>query len=324
MREGDVLVGWGMATATYAGQRNPGAAKVAILRDGSASVMSATQDMGGGTYTTMSQVASEVTGIPVGRIRTSLGDSSLPPAPVSGGSMTTASVLPAVKLAAEDARNKIIRLAIETKGSPLYGHRREELEAGEGRVFLRTAGPNSGIPFSAILEAGNLAEVVGESFVRPGEERQQYAFQSFGAQFAEVKVHLASAHVQVTRMTGVFDVGRVVNPLTARSQGFSGMIMGLGMALMEQTLYDSGNGRIINSNLADYTIPVHADIPDLDCYFIDKPDPHMDTQGIGARGVGEVTMAGVAAAIANAVYHATGIRVRRLPITTSVFAGITA
>ncbi len=315
MRDGKLLVGWGMATATYPGMRNPGAAKVRILQDGSATVVSATQDMGGGTYTTMVQVVSDALGIPVERIQSTLGDSMLPPAPVSGGSMTTASVLPAIRKACEQALTKLVQTAIGDENSPMHGKKEDEITAQNGRVFVKGSSPSSGNTYAEVLASKKMAAVEGEGFLQPGEERKKYAFQSFGAQFVEVKIDPEIARARVTRVVSAFDVGKVVNPTTARSQGYSGIIMGIGMALMEHTIYDDRDGSIVNSNLADYAVPVNADVPDLEVLFVDKPDPYIDDQGIGARGIGEITITGVAAAVANAVYHATGQRIRDLPIT---------
>lgn len=315
MRDGNLLVGWGMATATYPGMRSPGAAKVRILQDGTASVMSATQDMGGGTYTTMVQVASDALGIPVERIHSTLGDSSLPPAPVSGGSMTTASVLPAVRSACRRALQKLIETAIGDQNSPFHEKKPDEVVAQNGMVFLKESSPSSGETYEQVLSNKMLAAVEGESLTQPGQERERYAFQSFGAQFVEVKVDREIARARVTRVVSAFDVGKVINPKTARSQGYSGIVMGIGMALMEHTVYDDRDGSIVTSNLADYAVPVNADIPEMEVLFVDKPDPYIDDQGIGARGIGEITVTGVAAAVANAVYHATGTRVRNLPIT---------
>ena len=315
MQDGKLRVGWGMATATYPGMRSPGAAKVRILQDGTATVASATQDMGGGTYTTMVQVASDALGIPVERIHSALGDTLLPPAPVSGGSMTTASVLPAVRGACQRALQKLIEAAISDENSPFHGKKPEGIVAQDGRVFLKGSSPESGRTHAEVLASKRFAAVEGESFMRPGREREDYAFQSFGAHFVEVKVDPEIARARVTRVVSAFDVGKVVNPKTARSQGYGGIIMGIGMALMEHTVYDDRDGSIVTSNLADYAVPVHADIPKIEVLFVNKPDPYIDDQGIGARGVGEIAVTGVAAAVANAVYHATGTRVRDLPIT---------
>src|SRR5207248_7990005 len=216
MRDGKLLIGWGMATATYPGMRSPGAAKVRILQDGTASVVSATQEMGGGTYTTMIQVASDALGIPVGRIHSTLGDTLLPPAPVSGGSMTTASVLPAVRGASQGALQKLIEAAISDENSPFHGKKPDEVVAQNGRVFLKGSSPSSGMTYAEVLSSKKFAVVEGESFMQPGKERDKYAFQSFGAQCVEVKIDLEIARARVTRVVSAFDVGRVVNPKTAR------------------------------------------------------------------------------------------------------------
>ena len=315
MRDGDLLVGWGMASATYPGFRSPGAAKVRLMGDGSVEIVSATQDMGGGTYTTLAQIVADVTGVPLDRIRPALGDSTLPPAPVSGGSMTTASVLPAAKRAARDALAKLTALAASTSGSPFTGKSPRDLQAGSGRVFATGAAPESGMRFEDVLALAKQTSVEGEGSTAPGAEREKYAFQSFGAQFVEVKIDPAIARLRVSRVVSVFDVGKIINFKTARSQGYSGIIMGIGMALTEHTVYDPRDGSIVTSNLADYAIPVNADVPDIDVSFLDQPDPVIDPDGLGARGLGEITITGVAPAIANAVYHATGKRIRDLPIT---------
>jgi xanthine dehydrogenase YagR molybdenum-binding subunit len=315
MRDGDLLVGWGMATATYPGIRSPGAAKVRILQDGSVEVISATQDMGGGTYTTMAQIVSDVIGVPVERIRTNLGDSRLPPAPVSGGSMTTASILPAVRKAARNALTKIVESALSTGDAPFVGLKGDDLVAANGCVFVNGSHPSSGMTYQDVLKRRRLASVEGDGFTGPGRERSEYAFQSFGTQFVEVKVDPDIAKVSVSRVVSVFDVGKIINTKTARSQGLSGVIMGLGMSLMEHTVYDPRDGSIVTSNLADYAIPVNADVHAIEIDFIDKPDPYIDADGLGARGVGEITVTGVAPAVANAIYHATGKRIRELPIT---------
>jgi xanthine dehydrogenase YagR molybdenum-binding subunit len=320
MRDGKLLVGWGMATATYPGIRSPGAAKVRILRDGTVEVISATQDMGGGTYTTMTQIVADVTGIPVERIRPALGDSDLPPAPVSGGSMTTASILPASRKAAQQAVKKLVAAARSLADSPFAGRSEDEIIPANGRLSLKDS-PHVNMTYEEVMRLSNQTVVEGEGSTSPGAERQKYAFQSFGAQFVEVTVDPEIARVNVSRVVSVFDVGRIINTKTARSQGYSGVIMGIGMALMEHTVYDPRDGSIVTGNLADYAIPVNADVHSIDIQFIDKPDPFIDPDGLGARGCGEITITGVAPAIANAVYHATGTRVRDLPITPDQLLG---
>ena len=182
-------------------------------------------------------------------------------------------------------------------------------------MFPNGADRSTGLAYEEVLKRTNQLAIEGEGYTTPGPERDKYAFQSFGAQFVEVKVDPEIARVQVSRVVSAFDVGKIVNAKTARSQGYSGVIMGIGMALMEHTVYDSRDGSCVTSNLADYAIPVNADTHSIDILFVDKPDPFIDSDGLGARGLGEITATGVAPAIANAVYHATGRRIRDLPIT---------
>jgi len=310
LRDGHDLIGYGMATATYPAYRSPGAAVVRLHDDGTAEVASATQDIGTGTYTTMAQVAAETLGLPVAKVRSALGDSRLPPAPVSGGSMTTASVTPAVKAAAEDALRKLIECAVQTQGSPFYGASANEVMAAKGRVNAKDGKAQT---YAEVLRAAGVAQLEGEARVEPGEELTKYSFHSFGAQFARVRVDAELGIVRVERMVSVFDIGRVINPKTARSQALGGITQGIGMALLEHSVYDRRNGRSVTDNLADYLVPVNADVNQIEPIFLDIPDPVINS--LGARGAGEIAITGVAPAIANAVYHATGVRVRRLPIT---------
>jgi xanthine dehydrogenase YagR molybdenum-binding subunit len=220
-----------------------------------------------------------------------------------------------VKEAAQQVLRKLAQAAISDRGSPFHGKKEEEIEVAHGRIFLKGSRPETGLTYGQVLASKKETAVEAESFVTPGEEQNKHSFQSFGAQFVEVQVDPEIAKVIVSRVVSAFDVGRIINAKTAQSQAYSGIVMGIGMALMEQTVYDDRDGSIITSNLADYAVPVNADIRSMEVHFIDQPDPFMDSMGIGARGVGEITITGVAPAIANAVYHATGIRVRDLPIT---------
>ena len=311
-REGRFQIGWGMATATYPAYRSPGAAKVRILPDDTVVVSSATQDIGTGTYTIMAQVAAETLGISIARIRVELGDSTLPPAPVSGGSMTTASVAPAVKQAAEQALLKIKRVAAEDPRSPLFRCSIDQMMAENG-CLGRSNGTKQSVNYGAVLRSVKQPMIEAEANVTPGPELEKYALHSFGAQFSEVAVDRDTGEIRVRRHVAVFDIGRVMNAKTARSQAMGGITMGIGMALFEHTVYDREHGRPVTNNLADYAVPVNADVPNIDVTFVEHPD--LIVSPLGARGVGEIGITGVAPAIANAIYHATGIRVRDLPIT---------
>jgi xanthine dehydrogenase YagR molybdenum-binding subunit len=313
MRDGPWLVGWGMATASYPGYRFPASARARLSADGRAQVSTAGHELGTGAYTVYSQAAADALGLPVARVSFEMGDSRLPDAPVAGGSNSTASITEAVVAAAAAARAKLIRLAVADAASPLHGLPEDQAALRDGRLIAASE-PSRGEPFTAVLERGNLAGVEGEASVQLSEEKSgNFAFQSFGAQFCEVQVDEWLGRVRVTRWVGAFDPGRVLNPKTARSQVLGGIIMGIGAALMEHTVYDRRTARPVTDNLADYAVPVHADSPRIEACFIDRPDPHINT--LGCRGVGELSITGVAAAVANAVHHATGKRIRDLPIT---------
>jgi xanthine dehydrogenase YagR molybdenum-binding subunit len=281
MRDGSALIGWGFATSTYPTNRQPSAVKVRMDRDGNVVLQCGTQDIGTGTYTVMSQVASDALGVPMSRIRFELGDSRFPPAPVSGGSQTVASVAPSVQATCAALMERIKALG----------------------------GTND---LSALLEKSGRPFIEAEAGTKPGEEKQQYSMHAFGAQFAEVRVDADLGTIRVSRWVGAFDAGHILNAKTARSQLIGGITYGIGMALLEETLIDNETGRIVNTNVADYLMPVNADVPDIQTIVVANDDTHSNP--LGAKGIGELPMVGVAAAIANAVYHATGVRVRKVPI----------
>jgi xanthine dehydrogenase YagR molybdenum-binding subunit len=313
MRDGKLLVGWGVATATYPGMRFPASAKARLNADGTGVILSATHELGTGAYTIFTQAAADALGLPVEKVKFELGDSDLPPAPVAGGSNSTASVSQAIVEAGAAVLAKLTALAVADEKSPLHGLKAAAVSAGDGRLFA-TDEPKRGEAYTAVLKRSGKASVEAESATQLSEEKQKkFAFQSFGAQFCEVKVDEPLGRVRVTRWVGAFDNGRVLNPKTCRSQALGGIVMGLGAALTEHTAYDPRTGRPVTDNLADYAVAVNADVPAIDVHFIDKPDPEINA--LGCRGIGEMAVTGVAAAIANAVYHATGKRVRDLPIT---------
>jgi xanthine dehydrogenase YagR molybdenum-binding subunit len=286
---------------------------VRLLADGRAVVSSATHDLGTGAYTIFTQVAAQTLGLPAENVRFELGDSDLPYAMVAGGSNTTATVSQAVLEAAQAVKAKLLQLAAADARSPLHGLGADQVGAAEGRLFA-TADPARGEPFSDLLTRSGQPALEATSSAQPGaQEQKQFSFNSFGAQFCEVKIDPQLPRVRVTRFVSVIDNGRVLNFKTCRSQVLGGVVMGLGMALMEHTVYDPRTGRPVTDNLADYAVPVNADVASIEPYFIDRPDPHINA--LGCRGVGEIGITGVAAAVANAVFHATGKRVRDLPIT---------
>jgi xanthine dehydrogenase YagR molybdenum-binding subunit len=306
MRRGEVMVGWGMAGAYH--MYHPGAAeaRVRITPDGRAVVGSGTQDIGTGTYTIMSQIAAEALGMPVKAVRFQLGDTSLPAAPSSSGSATAVTVGVTVRAAGHAARDKVIRLAAADPHSPLYGTAPDRVGVEDGRLFVMDKRRRGETYQQVLTRHGGPVEATGSADSRgPGV--------SYGAVFAEVNVSTVTGEVRATRLVCAVDVGRVLNAKTARSQAIGGVIWGLGMALTEHTIVDRRFGRVLTANLASYLVPVEADVPDIDVVFVDKPDPQANP--LGARGMGEVTATGAAAAIANAVYHATGHRIRDLPIT---------
>jgi len=282
MRDGRWLIGWGMASATYPMNFAPASARARILPDGTAEVTSAASDMGPGTWTSMTQVAAETLGLPIERVKFLLGDTRLPRAPVHGGSLTMASVGSAVQAACRTARDEAL--------------------ARGGANDLSEAMRRVGQPIEATVD------------VTPGDEGQRFSMHAFGAVFVEVAVDPDLGESRVRRMVGAYGAGRIVNPKTTRSQCIGGMIGGIGMALMEHAVVDARNGRIPNANLAEYPVPVHADAPPvMEAIFVEEHDPYVNP--LGVKGVGEIAMVGVAPAIANAIFHATGKRIRELPIT---------
>ncbi|MFL5255548.1 MAG: xanthine dehydrogenase family protein molybdopterin-binding subunit [Rhodopila sp.] len=308
MQDSNMLIGWGMATSTYPTNRQPASVRVRMDQAGNVVVQSGTQDIGTGTYTVMTQVTSDALGVPVHKIRFELGDSSLPPAPVSGGSMTVASVAPSVQAACQALLEKIKDLALADAGSGWHGQTRGALQIRDGLVI----GPDRRVPIAALLEKTKQPFIEAEAQTKPGEEKQRFSMHAFGAQFAEVRIDPDLGQIRVSRYVGAFDAGHVLNAKTARSQLIGGITYGIGMALFEETLIDGETGRVVNANVAEYVMPVNADIPDIQAILV--PNDDTNSNPLGAKGIGELPMVGVAAAIANAVYHATGVRVRKVPI----------
>jgi xanthine dehydrogenase YagR molybdenum-binding subunit len=309
--DGDWLIGTGMAAAVYHTARMPAQAHVRLNADGTALVEAATSDMGPGTYTSMPQIAADALGLTMNTVEFRLGDSIMPPTPPHGGSMTMASVGSAVLDGCDNVRRQAITLAVNDTGSPLHGANPDDVMVRDGRLqakndYLR------GETYRDLLTRNNRSnlEIIG-TFTPPAQDR--FSMSAYGAVFAEVAVDTRLSTIRVRRMLAVYDAGRIVNPKLADSQAIGGMVGGIGKALLEHTVTDARDGRIVNANLADYLVPVNADVPDLRAIYLDGEDREADP--IGVKGLGEVVLVGVAPAIANAIFHATGRRVRELPIT---------
>jgi xanthine dehydrogenase YagR molybdenum-binding subunit len=317
MREGGALVGWGMATATYPGYMFGATARVRLMRDGSAVravVSTAGSDVGTGLYTVMALVAAEGLGLPLDRVTAELGDSHLTPCAVAGGSNLTASTAPAIMDACSHIRRQLLALA-SGHSSDFEGAsaRADDFVFADGRIAQRSR-PSTSIAYAELLARGGRDALEAEAKTEPKVVHDdRYAYQSFGAQFVEVRVHPEIGRIRISRVVSVFDVGRVVNAKATRSQLIGGIVFGIGQALLEELAYDRVHGQPVNADLAGYLVPVHADVPDIDVSWIDEPD--LNFNSVGCRGVGEIGITGVAAAIGNAVYHATGKRIRELPIT---------
>ena len=308
LRDGRHRLGCGMASACYPVYRMASEAAVRIEGDGTVLVRCGTQDMGSGTYTVLGQLAAASLGVPLSRVMVELGDTDLPEGPYSGGSIATASFTPAVEDAARNLRNRLIELAIGDPRSPLHGLAADRVAIEDG--YLKT-------------EAGNLSESLADLLARTAPDGLEsmasaapdatspFSAFGYGAVFAEVRVDPEFGEVRVTRLTAAYAAGRILNPLLARSQFVGGLVWGIGMALHEATVMDENVGRIVNDNLTDYLIPVHADMPRFDVHLLEERDPHLAG---GVKVIGMLGAVGTAGAIANAVFHATGHRIRDLPI----------
>jgi xanthine dehydrogenase YagR molybdenum-binding subunit len=313
MKANGVTLGWGVAACSWPALRFTTEATVELKADGTARVVCATQDIGTGTYTVLAQLVSEGIGVPLDRIDVVLGDTRLPPGPLSGGSATTASVIPAMRQAIEQAIHAVLTLAARTPNSPLRNRAPETLVFTNGMIGT-TDDDVAAVPFQRVIEMAGAASVSGKGRNEGGFDdplKKKYSLHSYGAHFVEVTWQPEIARLRVNRVVTVMDGGRVVNQKTARNQIEGAIVMGVGMALLEETHYDPRNGAPINSNLADYIVATHADAPQMDVTFLDYPD--LIFNEVGSRGLGEIGLAGVAAAITGAIHHATGVRVRHLP-----------
>jgi xanthine dehydrogenase YagR molybdenum-binding subunit len=310
-REGDYLIGLGMATATYPVIHFNASCSVVLNGDGTFLFESSTHEMGTGTCTVMAQIGSEELGVPYDKVKFELGDTDLPMAPVSGGSATVSTVGSAVIGAARALQQDIANQLSEKTGSPFSSVAAGDIKFVEGKI---TAGLNDvSLTYAEALKALNLPSLSAKFDTSFDRKKNKYSMHSFGAQFIEVKVDPDLGTVIVSKAVGVFGNGRIINEKTCRSQVHGGIVMGIGMALQESTIMDKHSGRIVNAHLGEYHVPVNADIPAIEGYFVPEEDNIINT--VGAKGIGEIGITGVAAAVANAIFNATGKRVRDLPIT---------
>jgi xanthine dehydrogenase YagR molybdenum-binding subunit len=314
MKRDGLTLGWGMAGCSWLAGRFSSAASVQLRDDGTARVACATQDIGTGMYTVLAQLTSQKTGVPLEKIEVALGDTALPEGPLSGGSLATESVVPAVFAAADGAIASLLTIASLTPGSPFEKRPPKDLAFERGLVFVKADGAGKGVPFDDLLRRANLGLVTGsgQSEAAFGNPKPKYSTHSFGCHFVEVTWQPEIARLRVSRVVTVVDAGRIINPLAGRNQIQGAVVMGIGMALFEHTTYDPQSGAPINSNLADYVMTVNADAPPIEVHFVDFPDKEINE--VGARGIGEIGLTGIAAAITAAVHHATGVRVRELPV----------
>ncbi len=315
MRRDGKILGWGLAGASWVAMRLPCTATVEFCANGRLCVRCATQDIGTGTYTIFAQVLHEKTGVPLDRIDVLIGDSGLPSGPMSGGSLVTGSVLNAIAAGADGAIKRLQQVAASTTGSPYHEAALETIAFTDGRLHKKDQPPVDGIYFADILQMARLNGITAEGKTVPTWEdpkAKDFSLHSYGAQFVEVEWEPEIARLRVSRVVTVIDAGRIINPKAAANQVSGAVVMGVGMGLLEETVYDQRTGQPINGSFADYLVATCADTPQIDVTFLDYPDPAMGEYG--ARGVGEIGLAGVAAAITAAIYHATGIRVRELPV----------
>jgi xanthine dehydrogenase YagR molybdenum-binding subunit len=328
-RDGRYLVGMGMASASYPVHNSSGTARARLYADGHAVVQAGATDLGTGTYTVMTQVAADSLGLPIEKVRFELGDTQLPTAPNSGGSVAAGTVSSSVYLACQDVWQKLIKAAVIDRKSPLYRAKPEDVAVEKGRLFLKKD-PKKGEAFGELMKRGEMTDIEGMAQGKYGsgyedaaaaknadptqkDQAGHHSMHSFGAHFCEVRVDMDLGTIRVSKWVSVIGAGRILNAQTARSQIIGGAIFGIGSALMEETIRDQNFSRYTNADLAGYHVPVNADIPDMTVEFVEEHDPHINAMGV--KGIGEIAMVGVAAAVANAVYHATGKRLRDLPLT---------
>ena len=309
MRDGSELVGWGMATGIWEAMQMTTSARIVLTANGHAEVSCATADIGTGTYTIMTQLAADMLGLPLENVTAKLGDSSLPASPVEGGSWMAASVAGAIGVTADAVRAELLKFASKMPDSPLAGAKPEDVTLADGKIVSKAGGA---VSIADAIRHGKVDRIEQEGSAGSNDDGT-HARYTHSAIFAEVKIDEQLGVIRVTRIVNAVAAGRILNTKTAHNQVMGGVVWGIGMALHEETLIDHTFGRMMNANLAEYHVPVNADVHDIKVIFVDEPDEIINPLGI--KGVGEIGVVGTAAAIANAIYHATGKRVRDLPIT---------
>ncbi|XWW48467.1 xanthine dehydrogenase family protein molybdopterin-binding subunit [Fibrella sp. USSR17] len=310
-REGDWLIGYGMSTGTFNAFRWEASARALLNADGSLTIQSAVTDIGPGTGTALTMIAHNVLGVPINQIKVEYGDTSLPKAPTQGGSAIVSAVGSAVYDACTKIKKQLIELATREGGS-LAGRQADELIMTDGMLSVEKE-PNRKTAMRDLMRTNNLTVIDKSADSKGGPEQAKYSMYSFSVHFVQVRVNPLTGVVRVSKAVSVADSGRIVSPKTAASQMIGGVAGGIGMALTEEAIIDHRFGRFVNNNLADYHVAVHADVPAIETIMIDKPDPIINP--MGAKGMGEIALIGFAGAVANAVFNATGQRVRDLPIT---------
>ncbi|MCK8495048.1 xanthine dehydrogenase family protein molybdopterin-binding subunit [Spirosoma sp. RP8] len=305
------LTGYGMSTGTFNAFRWEASARVLLNADGSLRVQSAVTDIGPGTGTALTVIAHNVLGVPLDRIKVEYGDTSLPKAPTQGGSAIVSAVGSAVFDVCTLIKNELVKLAIKD-GGPFAGRKADELTLSDGILSIEKE-PGKKVAVTDLMKSNNLTVIDKKGDSKGGPDLQKYSIYSFSVHFVKVRVNPLTGVVRVANAVSVADSGRIVSPKTAASQMIGGVTGGIGMALTEEAVIDHRFGRFVNNNLGDYHVAVHADVPAIETIMIDKPDPHINP--MGAKGMGEIALIGFAPAVANAVFNATGKRVRDLPIT---------
>jgi xanthine dehydrogenase YagR molybdenum-binding subunit len=319
MREGRELIGFGMASGIWEALRVPTSAGAELTPDGRLLVRTAAADIGTGTYTILAQIGGEMLGLPLDRVEIKIGDSDLPACPVEGGSWTAASAGSAVMQACEGIRQQLLKRAQKIKASPLKHAALADVTFVGGKIALRSD-TSVMVPLTELLREANESITANVKSAPDAKIKERFAYNTHSAIFTEVRLDEELGMLRVARVVSAIAAGRILNPKTAGSQIMGAVVGGIGMALHEEAVIDHRYGRVINHNFAEYHVPVNADVHNIEVLFVDEREDHLNSLGI--KGVGEIGIVGTAAAVANAAFHATGVRVRDLPITIDKILGL--